>query len=1740
MLESFYKYIVDELIVGYFKENPVQPGSRYYVIIENQSYREQLQAAIESSLYSRNIELNGLFPNRQLDVKEDSYSTQEIMPDKSGHPLVIGYSDTAKDDYLNMLRNTVGVEGSKLQDYGIIFILSSNNMESLTTASTDLESPSYPLNTTEIRRNIKNKIDSSIVIDNERIYLKTYLNRLSQSIEDGACTLFDFDDILEVLQKKTIRNSFGQLGFFKDDTIYDVFFKKTEDQVAERARENADFYETVQSILNNNDERKDKIEKLSTYVDKKTAEHIVNEGDVESVSFDEISIAINKKKQTINLAVEEINLREKDAGISYIERETGSKRHPHYFIIICDTKNIAVANLRFKFNKEIKDLLKDKDNCEYTGQYLTIKVVSGCINKTLEDTNSQVDISVIKLSVAETILNDIRSLFTLRKNGSIVIDVPEDQTEVVIGHGANTVKYSELDPLVWKDDYSLHIPASIENDGRTFKVMFGVTLATFILNINTDKVRPVSPLAIFEMIWTKHLTFHNVARSGLDVAEFSKIMSDDINEEYSIYDYFRKHLVLEHRLISERAYWMLYRPAGIDGFDSSDDVDFEKEDLDLPEAVKNSLDAIYDYFTDKKTVPSLTYVDDELESLYSTYLNTVYSCITDFNGDDMAGTKEYNITRLGLIVSREHIGLSPFHPINIAFILQFKHSFDAEHYDLKLLKLVTPYNAIPYLSFNGNYFKPFSNSFTDGIKTWLYYDSVKNNKQIRSNTITTSMVCDKMGKFIKYFDYLFRDKDCPLIVNIVGIEDDIYIIKGVLEFIKEQLKDGQVQRVSLHEYVDNILTESFYEKLNRLNSDDKIFRELDKIDFKTGANDEETDVVRQLFTRVTFYKHELKETVQYSHLTFFEFNTGSDFINPNTKSLRLEMSFNGLVSSVSTLKKGNTYQIGFGAKGLKPLGWIYRTAIAMNTLYANEKDDGTNHFVSDTCIAKKFDFNSSELLDSIYDNSNWVTFLNPEVDIDFFYKQKDLYIIHYMDQYSINAKYDSITVTKHIRQYENMLKAPYEKYSLPNSDFEHFNKIMLAYFNCLNGNWLLSVINKSEFQIREKMSLVASCIILRQFMKRAKGIIWIPISLDEILRVTGSIGLPMDSLFSKKSLGIKGSLSDDLLMIGLDDSDCDHVKLFYYPVEVKYSKTGCVLKNGEEQVVKTYNAFRDNIMRSSGFRRNVYSTFFVSQFLTNADKLKANELLTQDEMARIENCRYDLLNLKYIVEEHVPEEELGHAAIIYFTEDAQRQLYLRKIDDIPVCHIHLSEKECYQCVANPTDELKAFVNEKDVFELTDGDDSSNQINNTSSPDLFEAAGPAVNLNGHRNSNGPTHKDINSPSKDVYTTDSTNNDKSKDRPIKLIVGYSNSTHEEVCFEPNDTQKVTHPNMGIIGTMGTGKTQFARSIIAQLSKEGNHNVGQRPIGILVFDYKGDYKDKDFLDKVNGKCYKSSFPFNPFKLVVTTGLEGMNLPAITADTISDSFAKAYGLGVKQQSHIKDVIKSAYEECGITRDSSTWSKPAPTLNDVITSYFEEYDANDSVYALFSKLQDYSIFTDDNSNCVSMFEWLQGVRVIDLTLFPDDTKRVIVSMILDLFYSEMKKLGASKTSGKYREIRAMIMVDEAHQFLSKEFNSLRKIISEGRMFGVGMILSTQNLSDFKAAHEDYSQYILSWAIHHVNSITRSEIASIFGASDSHWQTYMNFINKAHAFQSICKLGNRVEGIKDLPYYELIQKDPRF
>ena len=59
MSKSFYNYIVDDLLLNYFKKTNDNSGCRYYIIVENDEYRQGLLDAI--TVVGEPIELKGIY-----------------------------------------------------------------------------------------------------------------------------------------------------------------------------------------------------------------------------------------------------------------------------------------------------------------------------------------------------------------------------------------------------------------------------------------------------------------------------------------------------------------------------------------------------------------------------------------------------------------------------------------------------------------------------------------------------------------------------------------------------------------------------------------------------------------------------------------------------------------------------------------------------------------------------------------------------------------------------------------------------------------------------------------------------------------------------------------------------------------------------------------------------------------------------------------------------------------------------------------------------------------------------------------------------------------------------------------------------------------------------------------------------------------------------------------------------------------------------------------------------------------------------------------------------------------------------------------------------------------------------------------------------------------------------------------------------------------------------------------------
>lgn len=327
-------------------------------------------------------------------------------------------------------------------------------------------------------------------------------------------------------------------------------------------------------------------------------------------------------------------------------------------------------------------------------------------------------------------------------------------------------------------------------------------------------------------------------------------------------------------------------------------------------------------------------------------------------------------------------------------------------------------------------------------------------------------------------------------------------------------------------------------------------------------------------------------------------------------------------------------------------------------------------------------------------------------------------------------------------------------------------------------------------------------------------------------------------------------------------------------------------------------------------------------------------------------------------------------------------------------------------------------------------------------------------------------------------------------VKIPMGETQDgfQHDMLYFNPSDT-KLNQLNVGVVGDLGTGKTQLLKALVYRVATSGPDNRSISP-RFLIFDYKNDYSDKNFVKAVNAKVViPQHLPVNIFDIsnsanTLTPWLDRFNF-------FSDILDKIYsGIGPVQRRNLKTAVRQAYESCELAGRQ-------PTIYDVNDMYSTLLgDKVDSPSSILDDLVDREIFHPEPSKAESFDEFLNGVVVINLSILGQDdrAKNMVVAIMLNMFYEHMLRIPKREYLGKDPQLRALdsfLLVDEADNIMKYQFDVLKKVLLQGREFGVGVILASQYLRHFKAGATDYREPLLTWFIHKVPNITSSEIQSL-------------------------------------------------
>ena len=254
--------------------------------------------------------------------------------------------------------------------------------------------------------------------------------------------------------------------------------------------------------------------------------------------------------------------------------------------------------------------------------------------------------------------------------------------------------------------------------------------------------------------------------------------------------------------------------------------------------------------------------------------------------------------------------------------------------------------------------------------------------------------------------------------------------------------------------------------------------------------------------------------------------------------------------------------------------------------------------------------------------------------------------------------------------------------------------------------------------------------------------------------------------------------------------------------------------------------------------------------------------------------------------------------------------------------------------------------------------------------------------------------------------------------------------------------------ISGKPGTGKSQLALDLLAQVARQG--------LRFIFFDLKGELEDdptnkrqremrKRFFNLTGAehiRLIRQDLPINPL-------LHDAN-PTVNAQVAYEiaSLIRAFApqLGAKQER----AIAEAYQRLS-----------SPDFIGLATE-LEQSGANGVELALVKKIVDLNLFASASTS-ISPEQWLKSSLIVDFKEFgnDNDTKSLAVALVLNFL---MKRLNRNlPVKDNMQPLKMVLFVDEAHLLLPKEGKAglLGSLARQGRSWGFPVWLASQDADAF-------------------------------------------------------------------------------
>ena len=370
-------------------------------------------------------------------------------------------------------------------------------------------------------------------------------------------------------------------------------------------------------------------------------------------------------------------------------------------------------------------------------------------------------------------------------------------------------------------------------------------------------------------------------------------------------------------------------------------------------------------------------------------------------------------------------------------------------------------------------------------------------------------------------------------------------------------------------------------------------------------------------------------------------------------------------------------------------------------------------------------------------------------------------------------------------------------------------------------------------------------------------------------------------------------------------------------------------------------------------------------------------------------------------------------------------------------------------------------------------------------------------------------------------------------LRVRLGTVQKPKSPVYWTPEDPLRLATPNIAVVGGEDTGNTQMTESIAIQLLRQ----KAGTDFGILLFAGLDDYSESrtTFVETTGAKVLRlHKLPMNPFSL---RNLERKpQLHTHVAMSFADALTRGYGLGALEKSMLVQSVIAAYAARGITSDPVTWDKTPPTMEDVHDAYAArpQSQRSDALAQVMESMTFLELFDTDREDYPDLFDQIRGMMIMDMSGYPEGLKQFALSMVLEILCVQMQ----SREKRISRELWKMILVDNADELLSSGSGGLEGLLSQGREFGVGMLLAVRDLDGFQDEGFDYRKWIRTWVMHNVADLRKSDLEFLLQIDiyDSMLEQLYQASRRLEKLHSLIRIGTETPVLsEDLPFYEIAE-----